>query len=403
MSENKILVVSEIFWPEGGGAELATYLILKELATKAGYSFTVITSTRNPVSIPGVTYVFTTALRYRNRVEKFMMIPKLRKVFEKMAPNHDTVYIVGSAYSIIPEAKKMGLRVIAHLHNYALVSYSSTILACSDHHDTVFHAIRYERDIQRSISRSLLAPISFWLYKYERAKALNEIERIICVSRRQAEIISEQAPEIKEKIKVVYNPLPEEVTSTNFVKEPSDIPTLLYVGGDSYLKGFDILLQAIKMLDKKGIKAKMILAGRYGDEAMNKIQSLEQKLNNVYIEVVGKTMHRKLVEMHRHAWALLFPSISEEPLPYAVVEAMTLGTTPIASRVGGVPEIVEGTVASRYLFRPCSTNEFHEKLYDLSLLSPSDVKKMSTSLRDVTLARFSKENIASGLIKLFVN
>ena len=59
--------------------------------------------------------------------------------------------------------------------------------------------------------------------------------------------------------------------------------------------------------------------------------------------MVDKVKHEKISRMHLRAWALLFPSISEEPLPFAVVEVMLSTTAPIASRVGEVPELLKDT------------------------------------------------------------
>ena len=44
--------------------------------------------------------------------------------------------------------------------------------------------------------------------------------------------------------------------------------------------------------------------------------------------------------LHSRAYALLSPSIWEEPLPYVVIKSMLMGTIPIAARTGGVPEVV---------------------------------------------------------------
>jgi len=40
--------------------------------------------------------------------------------------------------------------------------------------------------------------------------------------------------------------LPPEIINAEPRKELDDIPTFLYVGGDSYVKGFHILLKAVK-------------------------------------------------------------------------------------------------------------------------------------------------------------
>jgi glycosyltransferase involved in cell wall biosynthesis len=82
--------------------------------------------------------------------------------------------------------------------------------------------------------------------------------------------------------------------------------------------------------------------------------------------VLGRLPYSEYLKLHERAWGLLFPSTWEEPLPYAVVESALLGTVPVASRVGGVPEIVEGTPAEEYLFAPGSAEEFAERMEALT-------------------------------------
>lgn len=396
----RVLVISETFYPEGGGSELATYTILRLLSKKM--EFTVVTSTQKPAPIPGVDFIYVPALRYGNRIEKFIKAYTVMRSLEKLIRSHEILYIPRLFYMIIPIAKKKGLKTIVHLHDYALVHPSAVFLLEWNYKNKLMQTIIYEKNVHKSWVRAIFAPLSYFLFEVEKENTVSKIDRLICVSKRQAEIVSQLAPEVKDKIEVIYNPIPPELLNeaSMFRKEPSETPTFLYVGGDSYTKGFDILLQAVRILDKTGVKAKLILTNKYGDKAMDRIQSLKQKLEHVSIEVVGRIEYSKLVEMHRHSWALLFPSIWEEPLPYAVVEAMVLGTIPVASRVGGVPEIVEGTIASRYLFSPWNVNEFYKRLYDVVLLSTSDIEK-STLLRDSARARFSTEDIVTRLIKIF--
>jgi len=73
---------------------------------------------------------------------------------------------------------------------------------------------------------------------------LNSADRVICVSRRQCELVKRYMPEIGGKMSVVYNPLPP---MPDIEKRPDEVPTVLYVGGGSLIKGFHI---AVKTLAK---------------------------------------------------------------------------------------------------------------------------------------------------------
>jgi len=100
-------------------------------------------------------------------------------------------------------------------------------------------------------------------------------------------------------------------------------------------------------------------------------------------------------------WALLFPSLTEEPLPYVVVESLLLGNVPISAAVGGVPEIVSGTPAEHFLFKPGDAEGFVDKIRELASYTPEDVATMGTKLRQHALKFFSLENIEKALLKVF--
>jgi len=95
------------------------------------------------------------------------------------------------------------------------------------------------------------------------------------------------------------------------------------------------------------------------------LEKLSKKFNG-RLKALGRLPHEELFKLNSKTWALLFPSIWEESLPYAVLEAAATGTIPVAFRVGGVPEIVEGMPAERFL---CEANDIEcfkeglEKLY----------------------------------------
>jgi glycosyltransferase involved in cell wall biosynthesis len=233
-------------------------------------------------------------------------------------------------------------------------------------------------------------------------KWVSQTDKIICVSRRQAEIMADQAPELRDKIEVVYNPLPPEIINAEPRKELDDIPTFLYVGGDSYVKGFHILLQALSKLGKQGVKARFILANRYSPRSLEILKQLSDKYRNLEIQVLGRIEYSKLIELHRKAWALLFPSIWEEPLPYAVVEASLLGTIPIASKVGGVLELLAGSPASGFLFAPGNVEELANKV--LLLINNEDanvVRELGYDIRDHITEVFSSRTIESQILRVF--
>ena len=97
---------------------------------------------------------------------------------------------------------------------------------------------------------------------------------------------------------------------------------------------------------------------------------------------------------------MLFPSVIEEPLPYAVVEAVLAGTVPITARVGGIPEILSGAVAERFMFRAGNAEDLVGRVEELICLGVKGVMEVSEEVKGVVRRRL--EESAGMLPKVFM-
>jgi glycosyltransferase involved in cell wall biosynthesis len=402
-----ILVVSEIFWPEGGGAERATYLVLKLLAQQ-GFRITVVTGTGKPAIIPSIKYYVTRYLKNSNRLTRWTMIRLLatQRAFIRLLKEHDILYVPLAAYPLIPIAKKCGLRVVVHCHNYMPIRYSSVkyffepdIIAPIEELKLAFF---HEFFIQKSLLRTLLSPLSFIGYVLSRGW-LTSVDRMICVLKRQAELISKRYPQLIDKIEVIYDPLESEFINQELEKNPSDVPTFLYVGGDNYIKGFYVLLYILKKLKEEDVRAKFLLAGKYNSHSIELLRNIKRG-SKLELDVIGHVSHKRIVELHRESWALLFPSLTEEPAPYAVTEALLLGTIPIVSKIVG-PQYHKGAFAllEKYMFNPMDTKDILEKVKAIAYSDVNTIKKESVLLRAAVFKSFRESNDSSlnKLLKVF--
>jgi glycosyltransferase involved in cell wall biosynthesis len=399
-ARSTVLVVTERYWPDGSGGELATHLILDILRKR--FDVTVVTGTKNPSKLPSVRYVYEPLLSKREKPVLWLNTVKLvhTQRFQKLLRESDVVYIPRFAFPIIPYAKKLGKKVVVHLHDYIPISYTATILAPYEEHKHRVALDDIKLECMRSLNHCLGVNLLWWLPKLAK-KWISQADKVICVSRRQAKIVADQTPELRDKIEVVYNPLPPETINAEPRKELDDTPTFLYVGGDSYVKGFYILLRTIKELGKQGIKARFILTNKYSRESMKILNTLSNKYKYLGIDVVGRVEYHELIKLHEKAWALVFPSIWEEPLPYAVVEAMALGTIPIASRVGGVPELLDDTMLKSFMYTPQNIGEIIEIIKKLSTFSSNEVLSLSHKLRNIALKKFDMNNISKKIVQIF--
>jgi len=391
-------VITERYWPDGSGGELATHLIIDILRKEKALEITVITGSRNPMRLPGVRYIYEPLLSVEGKPLLWLNMNRLirRGEFRKILQESDIVYVPGFMFPIIPYAKNMGKRVIVHLHGYAPVSYTAVILApYEDHkHKIIYDDIRLEcmRDAKHCISVSLL----WWLPVLIR-KWVSQADKIICVSKRQANIITDLVPELAGKIKVMYNPLPSELMNANINKEIDDVPTFLYTGGDVYVKGFHIVASIIRRWRSR---ARFILTKINNREVVNTLSRLNDEFKK--IEVYPKLSRAEFIKLYSRSWAFLFPSIFEETFGYAFIEAALSRTVPIAFRVGGVGEVVEGTVMENFITDVYNIKQFIEKMYLISSLSSNDIITLGDKIRNDILKKFNVETIKNNLIKEFL-
>ncbi|MEM3908107.1 MAG: glycosyltransferase family 4 protein, partial [Nitrososphaerota archaeon] len=308
----------------------------------------------------------------------------------------DAVYIPRFSYPVIPIAKKLGKKVVVHLHGYQPVSYTAVILSSeverpmSDFKRT-FMLEYASKPFPKALASAIASPITKLIRKW-----IGLADRIVCVSHRHEELLLRLAPEYKRKTIVIYNPLPE---VPNVRIDPSESPTILYVGGESYVKGFHVLLKMLRSW-RKNASFKLVMTNKYSQRSLEVLRCFKKQLN-LNIHILGLLDYEKLVELYSQAWALLFPSIWEEPLPYAVLESLIHGTIPIASRVGGVVELAEDLNVRDYLFTPGNEVEFMDRIERIIAMDRQQIRDLRVTLRKNTLSRLNTKKMAKSLIEVF--
>jgi glycosyltransferase involved in cell wall biosynthesis len=387
-----ILVVSERYWPEGGGAELATHLIVDVLRKE--YDVIVVTGTRNPSKLQGVNYIYEPLLSKHEKPLLWLNTLRLLKTqrFQKILAVSDVVYIPRYAFPLIPLAKRLGKKVIIHLHDYIPISYTSVILAPYERHKDRIIRDDLALECIKGFKYCSAAHLFWWAPKAV-SRWIMQADKIVCVSERQADIIIDQVPELKDKIVVTYNPIPPELLNTSLLnKEVEASPTLLYVGGDNYIKGFYILLQALNMLEHRGVKANIIFANKYSSKSLEILNKMKEKLKNVNLKIAGRVKYNELLKLHQKAQALIFPSIWEETFGYSVIEAVFLNTIPIFSKVGAMPELFAETPVITNMFTPGDAKHLVDKIENFLTLSESTIEKIASATKIKIRERLSSKN-----------
>jgi len=317
-------------------------------------------------------------------------LTRLRGTIERMVSACDVVYIPRISYPAISIAKRLGRRVVVHLHDYQPMAYSGCVLAGPRKNGTraandIFATARYEIMEWHGISRAFAAAAITQLNRVYSA-ALRDADEIVCVSRRQLEIVSSALPFLRNKMTQVYNPLPP---ALNVQKNPS-ADASLYMGGDSWAKGFDVFLRSSLDVIRSGTKIRFFVTRKLRQRTVRMLTTVNQRYPGVY-RLVGDVSRDELGKIHAASRSLIFPSRWEEPLPYAILEAMLSGTIPIASRVGGVPEALQDTPAAAAMFDPLDVKGCADRVVQVHLMAAEQFRDASYAVRTAVLQRFSPQ------------
>jgi len=399
MFKPRITVFTKLFWPEGGGAELATYLTVKNILSKH-FDIVIMTGTKKPKVdvLRCCRYIYWPILKTKYKPVEWLKIFANTKTIRKLVEQSDIVYIPSHTLlplAIIAKIIKPSVKVVIHLHNYQPLTYTSVVLTGKE--PNLATDIFVERGEHDNLLRTIAAGVGHYL-NFINEIALYYADKVLCVSRGQLEILARYILVLQSKAMVIYNP-PPPVPSIE--KKLCVEPTILYIGGGSFVKGFYVAIKALaKVLLKFNCRVCMTYGRNVSLKQKQLLKKLASKLGNKLI-LLGKLPYEELLKLHESTWGMLFPSIGEEPLPYAIVEAMALGTIPVASKVGGVLEIINGTPAEKFLFTAGDVDEFIDKIEQMLSLSKEEVLNIGAKLRDEVKKKLSMKLIEENLLKVF--
>lgn len=121
----------------------------------------------------------------------------------------------------------------------------------------------------------------------------------------------------------------------------NSVPSILYVGRLVPEKGVHVLMEAMKLLQRRNVNADCKVVGSSyagGSRPTPYVRSLHKhRSSNVHFE--GFYSGIEIAETYRAADLFCCPSIYQEPFGNVNVEAMACGIPVVATCVGGIPEI----------------------------------------------------------------
>ena len=185
--------------------------------------------------------------------------------------------------------------------------------------------------------------LSNFLYK----KVLQQANYIICT----AESFANSSPVLKDfqdKITIIpnginlkpFNNLPAKAECCNKLGLPLNANVILFVGYLANYKGPDILLRAMPMIlkDKSRVQLVFVGEGPFKSNLESFAEALNISSNVTFAGLIDDDLKKAFY--YKSADVFVLPSLSES-FGNVILEAMACGVPVVASKVGGIPDIVK--------------------------------------------------------------
>jgi glycosyltransferase involved in cell wall biosynthesis len=400
LNELNILFLSELFYPHGSGAELATYNYA-DMLSKAGCRITVVTNkfgeeaqfskvnSFNIIRIPLFDGSEGTKFSVLTRIDVLVS-----NFLTKLVKWSDVVYVPRFWFSAILLAKSCNKPVITHLHDYIPICPLSTscclpnMEACKATFCKPRCIYAFEKRRGRNLRKAALSTALNLSIGQLVPRLVRFSDAIICVSKNQRDNLLVKQGSLRDKMHVIYNPV------SDFINLEIAGRDFGYFGGLDPLKGFQVLLAALKRRSIYHLENVKINATKF--EIID--PSVLKLLEKLGITPYGKVSLEEFRRIYKSIRTVLVPSLWNEPWPYGVVEALLQRRLLVASAIGGIPEQVEGCDGA-ILSRPGDSKQLAETIEFVNGLGTEQTVNLGWRNREGFLQRFNNESS----IRKFIN
>ncbi|WP_343040607.1 glycogen synthase [Streptomyces typhae] len=244
--------------------------------------------------------------------------------------------------------------------------------------------------------------------------AVEAADAVIAVSRGMREDILSCYPAVDPaKVHVVHNGIDTGLYRPDHATDALDRhgidpgrPYVLFVGRITRQKGVPHLLRAARALDP-GVQLVLCAGAPDTPEIDQEFRTLHEELGRTRDGVIWipRMLPRpEVVQLLTHATVFVCPSVYE-PLGIVNLEAMACGTAVVASRVGGIPEVVsDGTTGLLAPYDPLRPDRFE---HDLAVLlnhlaaDPQRAAAMGSAGRHRAVREFGWDTVARRTVDVY--
>jgi len=291
---------------------------------------------------------------------------------------------------IIRTASKYNIPVVVTLHNYRLLCPSATLLDGDQVYLESLKSVFPWKGIRKGLYRKSTFQ-TFWLalimYFHAKIGTWNMVTKYITLT------------EFSKKLFLQNN---LGITKSKFLVKPnfvSRLPTneltrsscFLFLGRLSTEKGIKVLLEAFKTIN---CNLSIGGSGDYKEEILLQTSLFKN------MRYLGSLNAQEVRSCLGECSALVFPSIWFEGMPMTILEAFSLGTPVIASRIGNMSEIIVDGF-NGLLFNVGDPDDLRIKLEYWDNLNESEKSRFSLNARQTYEDLYSPEKNLNMLLDIY--
>lgn len=401
----KILQVVHSFLPHTmAGTEIYSYRLSKELAKKHDVfvfyrinnpkekEFIIHTSNLDGLKTYAINNTLISCESFANTYKNSKIDKKFGEILDKITPDiihiHHLLFL---SHGLVEEAKKRNIPIIYTLHDYWLLCYKGQLIKenmstcnlasvkqCSDCLKYLLSMKKNSFFIYNLLKRKLhpillqgLKEIHLLLGKKTTAKQIEEFFLSTKEVSLKIDLFIAPTKFIKDKFieygfpaeKIQYsNNGFESKNLCNIKKKKSTLLRFAYLGTLLPMKGLNVLISAFKKIKNPNVG--LFIYGKifpysgfeYYPKKLKKIIG-----NDTRIKLMGEYNNNELPNILTNIDIVVVPSLWFENSPLVIQEAFMAKIPVIASRIGGIPELITHDI-NGLLFNPGDETDLKNKI-----------------------------------------
>lgn len=428
----KICIITQYFPPQViGGGELAAYVLARSLANR-GHIVSVLTSDPSRlVTFRSVSPLYVHELRDGIAVHKVLGLKTLNWVQTNLSEFisheffslHGIVVISNFLRTAKPDiihalnidsippalvaARICRVPIVATINSYLVVCPKGDKLKtdgkiCKDKCSVLSAKHCLLSDYESRRWRGLLFLEDF-LWSFILRTCVKHINKIVAISSYikttllqqgissgKVEVIPEMADTVLFRTRVDLASARKELGLSPVDK------VVLYAGAVfNFRKGSAVLLKAMAAIVKTMPDVKLVITGNVPKKEMKAIEVSGLKKNVI---CTGFLPRNRIPRIYAAADVVVFPSIWPEPFGLVLTEAMCMGKPIVASKVGGITDIVQNGV-NGLLTEPNDTDGLATAI--ITLLNDTKLAKRLSESGKVSVERYHEDTVLKKLVAVY--